>query len=794
MVQLGSKSLEDINILVSRKFLENVFGDANGNILTTVLDKSKDSKDNVIKHYTKDNVASIKFYELASYNNKGCDIYYATNTRSGNSNSKEDVLQVCEIFEDIDGKDFKGGKVEAYKFLQETINKYQLVPTYLIDSGNGYHLHFVLRVPIQINNPDDIKKVEKISMGIAKLFHADHLWYVSALSRIPGFYNNKDKEAPKLIEVVSYNPSQKYDLSDLEKYSEEVSYKDASCTVKLESVPPEIPEKFYDLLDQDPPLKARWNGIPKSKTDTSGSAIDQSVANILALRGLTREDIATILYNAPYPKRTERDEPYMERTLNKAFEKVSDDSSIASLDKYKNAIPFPLDVFPSEVQDALRAIAKSVSCPTDFAGLPFITLAGTAIGRTRELAIWSSWTEPPIIFSATVGISGSGKTPALNLISSYFRKKQQELGNEYKTLYKQYLSEEKVYKKQHREWLNSDSPDLSTEPKEPVEPLCKQLSTSDLTYESLVDILSDNPRGIAEISDELAGFFNSHNQYKGKGNDRQRWLQLWNSHGQITYNRKGQDTIILSDPLVCIFGNIVPSKLTAIKDGAGEDGMLPRFLFSFPERMDLVYNKDGVAKEHLQIIEAIYERLFELEPEDITQGYMEPLGITFTKDAQELWDDHMENHIDEINYISKYEESLSEAWAKFGSYSARLALIMHGIRYGCGEVTEFKDVDHTSLESAIKLVTYFKTQIYKVINHIKSGYQQNKLDLACERIRSEVKKENRPYTLRDAVTNKLCGVRTSKEAQDLFDQLHAEGYGEPETIGTTTVFTLHPEH
>jgi len=148
--------LEDLNLEEAREFLEEIYRTTNGNILIVVLDKSKDR---VVKSYAVDDVTSIDFAELAEYNKQGYDIYYGINTRRGSGNFKDDVFEVCELFADVDPKDFEGGKEEAYDFINKVIQQYDLVPTYIIDSGHGYHIHFVLKVPIPIEHTGDILKI-----------------------------------------------------------------------------------------------------------------------------------------------------------------------------------------------------------------------------------------------------------------------------------------------------------------------------------------------------------------------------------------------------------------------------------------------------------------------------------------------------------------------------------------------------------------------------------------------------------------------------------------------------------
>jgi len=796
MVQLGSKPLEDINILESRKFLENVFGDANGNILTTVLDKSKGSKDkgskdNVIKHYTKDNVASIKFYELASYNKKGCDIYYATNTRSGNSNSKEDVLKVCEIFVDIDAKYFKGGKVEAYKFLQETINKYQLVPTYLIDSGNGYHLHFVLSAPIQINNPDDIKKVEKISMGISKLFHADHLWYVSALSRIPGFYNNKDKEAPKLIEVVSYNPSQKYDLSDLEKYSEEVSYKDASCTVKLDSVPPEIPEKFSILLDQDPPLKARWNGDASGLQDQSGSGIDLSIANILTRNGFTPEETASVIQHAPYPKNSPRSDSYIIRTVSKAYEGVATEATAFHNNDFKKAekpLEFPLGLLPNDVQEIVTEIADSIPCPIDYVTNGLLSYCASAIGGSRILHIKGTWYEESKLWCVTIAPSGEGKSPAVLQFNTILDDKQELLDLGYEDTEKRYKTHKKIYDSEIKKYKIEQVSDIHNIPIEPTEPPKTTLNVTDVTTEALKQILKDNPRGIICCYDEFDSYLKSMNQYKGHGDDRQFWNKLWNPRTSIVIGRvHSKKPYSVRNSIVSIHGSITPICLSDLTYKGGEDGLISRFLYVYPDYKAYEETDKGVSVEATSKLEFIFERLWQLEPEEVSP--FKPLSVGYNSEAQRLWSNYAKQHRKELNGMSE-NNPFRAPHSKLKTYTARLSLVIQGLRYACEEVEDFYFVDEYSMSVAVELERYYRSHALKVWKKLSIIQEDNFYIKAVKKIKAN----GGEYSVRDAVTNKLCGVSTADDARDLFKQLEDAGHGKLEQVGRSGVFTLYLEH
>src|SRR5262249_14970351 len=57
-------------------------------------------------------------------------------------------------------------------------------------------------------------------------------------------------------------------------------------------------------------------------------------------------------------------------------------------------------------------VAESLNCPVDFAAVPMLTFAGAAIGASRAVQIKMGWTERPALYTAIVGLSGGGKSPA----------------------------------------------------------------------------------------------------------------------------------------------------------------------------------------------------------------------------------------------------------------------------------------------------------------------------------------------------------------------------------------------
>lgn len=64
---------------------------------------------------------------------------------------------------------------------------------------------------------------------------------------------------------------------------------------------------------------------------------------------------------------------------------------------------------------------------------------------------------------------------------------------------------------------------------------------NDATVEKLGELLNDNPRGLIQVRDELAGWLAPLDQ-EGREQDRAFWLECWNGTGPYTSDRIGRAT------------------------------------------------------------------------------------------------------------------------------------------------------------------------------------------------------------------------------------------------------------
>jgi hypothetical protein len=141
-----------------------------------------------------------------------------------------------------------------------------------------------------------------------------------------------------------------------------------------------------------------------------------------------------------------------------------------------------------------------------------------------------------------------------------------------------------------------------------------QLFTTDTTLEALIVLLTQNPRGITVIQDELSGWTRAMDQYRRSEADRQLWLSFWNGAPMVVNRKNRPQPIVLHNPLVCVAGCISVGTLEDLSEAPGqEDGFLHRILFSYPESRAVHWSEAAVSDQTLRSYAAVYEGLRALQ-------------------------------------------------------------------------------------------------------------------------------------------------------------------------------------
>ena len=174
------------------------------------------------------------------------------------------------------------------------------------------------------------------------------------------------------------------------------------------------------------------------------------------------------------------------------------------------AVPFPVEVFPEALKRFCLGAARVTLTPPDIVGASMLAVASAAIGQSVQLSLKRTWKESTLLYVLIVADPGRKKSPASTLVIAPLMKIDAQLRN-------QCREEQAIW--------DADRKDKNKETRTP--PLQRCAIVKDITRETLVAILADNPRGVLVDPDEATSWVASFNEYKAKGSDRQFWLSIW---------------------------------------------------------------------------------------------------------------------------------------------------------------------------------------------------------------------------------------------------------------------------
>lgn len=153
---------------------------------------------------------------LQQQNDQGYNIYVSENPRPvDKKKKKEDIVDIGALWLDVDSKDYGGSKEDALT----AIEGFPLAPSILVDSGNGYHVYWVLETPIIDRDDEQTKILNQVLAGLIKALKADsQSKNFDRVLRLPGTMNVKNPGDPKPCVIVRVDQSLAYTLKDFEAY------------------------------------------------------------------------------------------------------------------------------------------------------------------------------------------------------------------------------------------------------------------------------------------------------------------------------------------------------------------------------------------------------------------------------------------------------------------------------------------------------------------------------------------------------------------------------------------------
>lgn len=418
--------------------------------------------------------------------------------------------------------------------------------------------------------------------------------------------------------------------------------------------------------------------------------------------------------------------------------------------------PFPVDELSNPLCPIVERAAKALGCDPSFIALPLLTALAAAIGNTRRLRLKPGWEVPPILWTAIVARSGDVKSPAIDVARNPVQARQKKALKQYEAQHRLYKIELEKYERERHKFQCNKRNDI---PERPTEPTAERYWCDDVTLEAVVARLQLQPRGLLLVRDELAGWFGGFDRYAGgKGGDAPRWLETFGGRPLVIDRKLGGMTSI-DRAAICITGSIQPAILKRVLSPQyRESGLAARMLFAFPPRRAKRWTDTAIKPTDKKAITLIFDRLYELEFETDAEGELVPSTIDMTAEAKSLYVGYFNKHNREAGNLG---DDLGAAWSKLEEYPARLALVIHYIRWATNGINlaDELQLDAESMAAGIKLAEWFANEarrIYAMLDESDDDAERRNLVAWIERrggraTAREVKQGNRSFpTTEDA--------------------------------------------
>jgi hypothetical protein len=288
------------------------------------------------------------------------------------------------------------------------------------------------------------------------------------------------------------------------------------------------------------------------------------------------------------------------------------------LDDRRGKLPeFPIEVLDPALQDWLKRAARGAGVTPDHVAVPLLSIVSSLIGAARKVRASSSWSVPLSLWTCVVGVSGSGKTPGLDVSRralSAIERSRRSSTDDLRRAHERRVAESKATHKKWKEDVadaikaNKPAPAKPPAAEDPGEFVAPRFYVNDATIERLAVLNEARKRGMLMICDELAGLFENMTRYSN-GSDRQFWLQAWNGAHHVV-ERINRPPVQVENLLIGLTGGFQPAKL--VRSLAGDDdGMQGRFLYAWPREPAYTPLANGIDEVAPEFQEAL-RRLIDL--------------------------------------------------------------------------------------------------------------------------------------------------------------------------------------
>jgi hypothetical protein len=663
--------------------------------------------------------------ELARQNANGINIHVGANPRllSGAKRDAGVALARC-VFADFDGVvDFAADV--ALRIVGADLPE----PTVTLNSGHGVHCYWRL-----IDAITDLVEWSEIQKNLAALLGSDpKICNPERIMRLPGFRNHKPPPAP--CELIDCVPDRRYEW----------------CAI-LSRIPKRAAE-----VSTSSPAPAVGDAINNGERNSMLT----SLAGTMRRRGMNENAITAALLienrskcRPPLPDDEVR---AISRSVSRYAPAADETPLVIDARVTDQWHPFPLDALPPVMERFAGELARSLCVDPVMAVLPMLSVAGAAIGNAARARMSADYHAPANVWSAAVVRSGERKSPVLRAVMAPIYSRQHERAE-------QHTQAVAAYQEEMEEWKAKPKNERGDPPMDPGP--YPHLYLQDTTTEAIASRLSQQPRGLAVVLDELAAFFTSMNQYRSKGgSDRETYLAFYDA-GPAKIDRKSASppTLFIPRAFIAVTGMIQPGVLArALGPAEFNSGLAARFLLASPPPMMATWSDGGIGEGPRDgWRDLLYALLDRPVPE-------QPALIPPSDAAMRFWSKAHDRLEAERHH--ECDDHMRAARAKLIGAIPRLALILQCVSAAGGEKSAtFCCIDEMSMRRGIELVEWFTQETRRIYGLLIEGSDE-------DNILARIEANGGIVTVRELMHWTRAGFRTAAAAESYLDSLARDGAG-----------------
>ena len=335
----------------------------------------------------------------------------------------------------------------------------------------------------------------------------------------------------------------------------------------------------------------------------------------------------------------------------------------------------------------------------------FLSLLAICVGRSQALEVKSSWQEAGNIYIALVGDSGVGKSHCFNVMlkpvwdEDFGRKQEWEAAMA-----------------DYHEIMDARSKDKSAalfEP--PSKPVRVQHLIEDATIEAIGQTMSENPRGLLWVVDELAGLIGSLDRYSSGKSDsgvKSRLISAYDSLPWKTSRSDRDKNQSSSATFLSITSTTQPEILKELfsrRDALS--GFLPRFIFIMTKRRRPSFLTDEVFTGQA-MLEKIAKHLLAWEMKQ-DNGQPMPHKIKLSSAAYSLFKDWHNQKAGQAWEHEGIEQMISP---KLTTQVLHLALLLHCLKAALEGTDSLTELTGDTMREAIALGDWIGVHQMRVWN------------------------------------------------------------------------------